>query len=97
MQAGPKAGKVNKGKAVGNYNCEVPKSPNEAMEFLCRSWSPASTEFFNLFSSQVRKWIYKSIVAAFFFSKVLVVPCDSLSELLILYAACEVLSFGTNL
>ncbi|WOL07137.1 VAN3-binding protein-like isoform X2 [Canna indica] len=30
---------------------EVPKSPNQAMEFLSRTWSPSSTNFFQILSS----------------------------------------------
>ncbi|XP_020577497.1 uncharacterized protein LOC110022749 isoform X2 [Phalaenopsis equestris] len=48
-----KDGKVSRRKPGGNHGSEVPKSPNQAMEFLCRSWSPASSEFFNLLSSQI--------------------------------------------
>ncbi|KAI0489186.1 hypothetical protein KFK09_029028 [Dendrobium nobile] len=54
VKAEAKAGKVQKaGKPVGNHTSEVPKSPNQALEFLCRRWSPASSEFFNLLSSQI--------------------------------------------
>ncbi|KAL2550895.1 uncharacterized protein Fot_12425 [Forsythia ovata] len=31
---------------------EIPKSPNHAMEFLCRSWSPSASDFLNIFSSR---------------------------------------------
>ncbi|KAL2550914.1 uncharacterized protein Fot_12444 [Forsythia ovata] len=31
---------------------EIPRSPNHAMEFLCRSWSPSASDFLNIFSSR---------------------------------------------
>ncbi|XP_022844564.1 uncharacterized protein LOC111367754 [Olea europaea var. sylvestris] len=31
---------------------EIPKSPNNAMEFLCRSWSHSASDFLNIFSSR---------------------------------------------
>ncbi|KAK6926228.1 Pleckstrin-like, plant [Dillenia turbinata] len=31
---------------------EVPKSPTNAMEFLCRSWSPSATDFLQILSSK---------------------------------------------
>ncbi|CAI9772058.1 unnamed protein product [Fraxinus pennsylvanica] len=31
---------------------EIPKSPNNAMEFLCRSWSASASDFLNIFSSR---------------------------------------------
>ncbi|WOL16680.1 VAN3-binding protein-like [Canna indica] len=39
------------------YYCplEAPKSPNEAMEFLSRTWSPSSSDFFQILSSNGRE------------------------------------------
>ncbi|KAG8390490.1 hypothetical protein BUALT_Bualt01G0088800 [Buddleja alternifolia] len=37
---------------------EIPKSPNHAMEFLCRSWSPSASDFLQIFSSNVRNYHY---------------------------------------
>ncbi|XP_072959171.1 uncharacterized protein [Typha angustifolia] len=38
---------------LSNCYCplEIPKSPQKAMEFLSRTWSPSSSDFFQLFSS----------------------------------------------
>lgn len=39
---------------------EVPKSPVEAMDFLSRTWSPSSSDFFQMLSSNVS--ILKEVV-----------------------------------
>ncbi|KAK1261488.1 hypothetical protein QJS04_geneDACA008734 [Acorus gramineus] len=36
---------------LGYCPLEVPKSPYQAMKFLCRSWSPSASDFFHILSS----------------------------------------------
>ncbi|KAK1306158.1 hypothetical protein QJS10_CPA10g01085 [Acorus calamus] len=36
---------------LGCCPLEVPKSPYQAMKFLCRSWSPSASDFFHILSS----------------------------------------------
>ncbi|CAA2965789.1 Hypothetical predicted protein [Olea europaea subsp. europaea] len=46
---------------------EIPKSPNNAMEFLCRSWSHSASDFLNIFSS--RTWLKGKSLKSFLRSR----------------------------
>lgn len=57
------------------YPLNVPDSPHEAMEFLSRSWSPSSSNFFQILSTNVCS--YLSIFSNYLFIQdCLIIPRD---------------------